>query len=157
MWNHFFSLCLELTHLGLNKVITMIFCNAFFINENILILIKDLWKCVPGVPVDCGLTLNMLNYYKDYEWCIHILYHISLLFNRRIPNSQWSNHTCCLSFSVNTMTGHYLVTLGSRASAGMVLTPKARIFHLQHQTTQHSFRKWLGMLEQTYHSQNWLC
>ena len=33
----------------------------------------------------------------------------------------------------NTMPADALATLGARASAGMVLTPKAEIFHLQHQ------------------------
>ena len=56
-----------------------------------------------------------------------------ILFNRRRPNLQWSNPTCCLSYTDNTMPANALATLGARASAGMVLTPKAGIFHLQHE------------------------
>ena len=57
----------------------------------------------------------------------------SILFNRRRPNSQWSNHTCTLSYSKNTMPADGQVTKGARASANMVVMPKTRIFRLQHQ------------------------
>ena len=39
-------------------------------------------------------------------------------------NSQWSNPTCYLSHADNTMPADALATLGARALAGMVLTPK---------------------------------
>ena len=46
------------------------------------------------------------------------------------------NNTCCLSYTANIIPTDALVTLGSSASAAMVLTSKARIFHLQHQKSQ---------------------
>ena len=80
------------------------------------------------------------------SWCWIVLiiikdvftFHIIswVLFHRRRPNSQWSNPTCCLSYTNNTMPADALVTLGARASTGMVLTPEAGIFHLQHQKMQ---------------------
>ena len=54
-----------------------------------------------------------------------------ILLNRR-PNYQWSNPTRGISYTVNTMPADALVTWGARASAGMILIPKARIFCLQH-------------------------
>ena len=56
-----------------------------------------------------------------------------IFFNRWRPNSQWSNPTCCISYTVNTMPADALATWGARPSAGMVLSPKPRIFHHQHQ------------------------
>ena len=41
-------------------------------------------------------------------------------------------NTCCVSHVANIMPADALATLGARASAGMVLTLKARILHLQH-------------------------
>ena len=79
------------------------------------------------------LTLNMLNCFKDYLKCIRISYQSWILFNRRRLNSQWSKPTCCLSYTDNTVHADALVTLGARASAGIVLTSKAKIFHLEHQ------------------------
>ena len=59
------------------------------------------------------------------------------LFNRRRPNSLCSNPTCRLCYTVNTMPVVAWVTSGARASAGMVLTPRAGIFFcLQHQKSQ---------------------
>ena len=50
---------------------------------------------------------------------------------------RWSqlrnSNTCCLSYTPNTMSADALATSGASASAGMVLTPKAGIFHLHHQ------------------------
>ena len=75
------------------------------------------------------LTLNILNCFKGYKrstspvltFCV-----ISwILFNRRTPDSQWSNPTCCLSCTVNNIPADALATLGARASTGMVLTHKA--------------------------------
>ena len=42
------------------------------------------------------------------------------------PNLQWINHTCCLSYTDNTMPADALATLWARASSGMVLTPKPK-------------------------------
>ena len=47
---------------------------------------------------------------------------ISWILLRRRPNPWWSNPTCHLSCTVNTMPADALATLGARASAGMVLT-----------------------------------
>ena len=41
--------------------------------------------------------------------------------------------TLHVAYTVNTMPADALVTLGAKASGGMVLTPKARILCLQHQ------------------------
>ena len=79
------------------------------------------------------LTLNMLNCFKDYLKCIRISYQSCILFNRRRLNSQWSKPTCCLSYTDNTVPADGPATLGARASAGIVLTSKAKIFHLEHQ------------------------
>ena len=49
-----------------------------------------------------------------------------IVVNRRGPDSQWSNPTCCLCYTVYTMLADTLATLGARASAGMVLTPQSR-------------------------------
>ena len=46
-----------------------------------------------------------------------------ILFNRR-SDSQWSNPTCCLSYTVNTMPADAQATYGATASAGMVMTPE---------------------------------
>ena len=66
----------------------------------------------------------MLICFKDYKRYIHILNHVLDLA---------LDDTSCLSYTANTMPADALASLGASASAGMVLTPKARIFHLQHQ------------------------
>ena len=43
------------------------------------------------------------------------------------------NSWTTLSYTAITMPADTLATLGASASAGMVLTPKGRIFRLQHQ------------------------
>ena len=42
-------------------------------------------------------------------------------------NQLWNNNACCLSCTANNIPADVLATLGARASAGMVLTPKAGI------------------------------
>ena len=37
----------------------------------------------------------------------------------------WNKNICCLSYTANTMPADALATLGARASAGMVLTPRS--------------------------------
>ena len=75
---------------------------------------------------DAQLTFNAeLKIIKNvFTFCI-----ISwILFYKRSLNSQWSNRKCCLSYTRNTMPAEALATSGARASAGMVLIPKAGIY-----------------------------
>ena len=74
------------------------------------------------------LTLNMLNCFKDHKdtftfWIVSWIW-LEL----------WNNNTCCLSYPSNAMPADALVE--ANASVGMVLTPKARLFHLQDQKSQ---------------------
>ena len=48
-----------------------------------------------------------------------------ILFNRREPNLQWSNATCCPSYTDNTMLADALATLGAKATAGLVFDPQS--------------------------------
>ena len=48
---------------------------------------------------------------------------------------------CWLSYTANTMPADVLATLGARASARMVLIPKAAIFPLQRQSSQYIINK----------------
>ena len=64
----------------------------------------------------------MLNCFKDYKRCIHISYHIFDFVQQKRPNSLWSNATCHLYYTANTVLAEALVTEVARASAGMVLT-----------------------------------
>ena len=43
-----------------------------------------------------------------------------ILFNRRRPDSQWSNPTCSLFCTINNIPADAVVTQGAGASAGMV-------------------------------------
>ena len=56
-----------------------------------------------------------------------------ILFNRRRPNSQWSNPTCCIYDTVNSMPADTLATLAAKASAGVIFTTNVGISRLQHQ------------------------
>ena len=47
-------------------------------------------------------------------------------------NYVWNNNTYCLSYAPSTIPADVLATLRARASAGVVLTPKAGIFRFQH-------------------------
>ena len=77
--------------------------------------------------VKMHLTLNMLNCFKDHKICIHILHHIlDFVFNGRRPDLQWSNPTCCLSYTVNIIPADALGSQRARASAGKVLTPQSQ-------------------------------
>ena len=70
--------------------------------------------------------LICFEYYKTY---IHILNRIlDLAGSKQITLKIWNNNTCCLSYKPNTVPTDALATLWARASAGMVLTPKAIIF-----------------------------
>ena len=51
-------------------------------------------------------------------------------------NSGTTAHVVCPTMP-NTMPGDALVTLGARATAGMVLDPRAGIFCLQHQMSSY--------------------
>ena len=83
----------------------------------------------------------MLNCFKGNKRCINISYYICVcvcnrgimcnfwenklllvvLFQRRRPDIQWNNFTCCLSYIVSIMPANVLAT----TSAGMVLTKQA--------------------------------
>ena len=117
-------------------------CHLIIKNIQLKMLLAEFLPFYLGGNV---LTLNILNCFKGYKrstspvltFCV-----ISwILFNRRTPDSQWSNPTCCLSCTVNNIPADALATLGARASAGMVLTHKAGIFHLQHQKSTQEL-KW---------------
>ena len=64
-----------------------------------------------------------MNIIKDVFLC-----HITswILVNRRRPNSQCGNPTCCLSYNVNTIPTDVLATDVTRASAGMVFNQISR-------------------------------
>ena len=69
------------------------------------------------------LTLNALIVFKIMKYVFTFRIISRILFNRRKPNLQWSNRTCCTYYTVNTMPADALATLGARTSAGMVLIP----------------------------------
>ena len=92
---------------------------------------STLASCIapPSHPAGRNIaTLNMLNCLKIRSDVFTFRIISLILSNGRRPNSQWSNPMCSLFYTVNTMSPKV-----ARASAGMVLTPKAGIFHLQHQ------------------------
>ena len=67
------------------------------------------------------LVASFLKIIKDV-FTFHIISWI--LIKRRRPDSQWSNPTCCLSYTVNTMPVDAMVlwrSLGARASESMGL------------------------------------
>ena len=82
----------------------------------------------------------MLNCFKDYKY-IHILNHILDVAWPKVHeiNSVTTMQVVCPTQTNwdNTMAADALVTLEAGASAGMVLTPKAGIFRLQHQKSYH--------------------
>ena len=73
--------------------------------------------------------------FKDYKKYIHMLNCILELASPKLMKlylkKKKKKNTCCQSYTANTMSGDALVALGASASAGMVLTPKTRTFHLQ--------------------------
>ena len=77
----------------------------------------------------------MLNCFKDYQRRIHISYHILDIVQQKAIftiEQPYMLHLY-LSYPDNTMSADALATLGAKASTGMLLTPKAGIFCLQHQ------------------------
>ena len=86
------------------------------------------------------LTLNMLNCFKDYIGYIHIVSYLGLGLSQvdKINSGISTCCDCCLPNIANTMPADGLEALGASASAGIVLTPKAGIFHLQHQKSWYS-------------------
>ena len=66
----------------------------------------------------------MLNCFKDYKRYIHIFNHILCL--------TWPK-SMKLTLKPQNNPANALATLGTSASASMVLTPKAGLFRLQHQ------------------------
>ena len=72
--------------------------------------IKELisvFETPPRFTIPSNLILHMLNRFKNHKRCIRISYRI---FSNRRPNSQRSNPTCCLSYTVNTMPADALAT-----------------------------------------------
>ena len=72
------------------------------------------------------LTLDMLNYFKDYEWCVHISYHILDFVPQtdtkfttekpyKCPTLCWQYHACGRSDEFR-----------ARAPGAMVSTPQSR-------------------------------
>ena len=101
-------------------------------------LSRPLWRHCNGMWViqwcsQVTLTINMLNCFKDYKTYIHILNRILYMAWPKLLILTLEQHICCLSYIVNSMPADALATLGARASTGMALTPKAKIFCLQHQ------------------------
>ena len=72
------------------------------------ITISLLWWFVDILYQCSYLTLNMLNYFEYHNRYIYISYWV--LFNRRRPDSQCSNPTCCVSYTINTMPADALAT-----------------------------------------------
>ena len=54
----------------------------------------------------------------------------------------WNNNTCCLPYTANAMPGDALATLGARASAAIVLTPKVEysVSSIRRVNFSHCFR-----------------
>ena len=92
-----------------------------------------MWHSTEGDFICCAKLLKCWIVLKIIEdvFTLHII--SCILLHIRRPNTQWRNPTYCLSYTDNTMPADALVTLGTRASAGMVLTLKAGILRLQHQ------------------------
>ena len=75
-------------------------------------------------------------------------------FNTSRWNSLRSNTTCSLPYPVDTMPADALATAEARASAGMILNPQARIFHLQHHKSWHILQHPFYPISQHTYSHN---
>ena len=72
-------------------------------------------------------TLNMLNYLKDYK-VIFSFWFISWIDSDLSRKYILNNKLYCLPYKANSMPADALDTLGTRASACIVLIPKANYF-----------------------------
>ena len=86
------------------------------------------------------LTLIIVNCVKDYEIYIHILNCISDLVRFKFMILTLNNNTCRLSYKANNMPVA-LATLGTRASAGMALTPKSVLLCLHHEKIRKAYNE----------------
>ena len=83
--------------------------------------LKSIWKLISKLSLKFPRG-HWVNKVSNHRWLTYwIVFKIiknvfplrtisRILLNRRRPNSQWSNPTCCISYSVNNMPAYALAT-----------------------------------------------